>query len=194
MRRRRLVGALVLFALLAAGVFALWPSPDPPSPITFANWFRIGEGLAPSDVEAILGPAETVLTPLEVNQKGIPGYSEAGAGYWFRPENSPVERYLWRGKKGAITVDFDASGQAMGKEWHKPKPLMELLRRFWNWDFKTHFNDFVDLVRDGPIEVLRGRKSLGVILALSFNLARSLHLLEVSRLPTPVDGSFSRAV
>jgi len=31
-------------------------------------------------------------------------------------------------------------------------------------DFKTHFDDFVDLVRDEPIEVLRGRKSLGVFL------------------------------
>jgi prevent-host-death family protein len=32
-------------------------------------------------------------------------------------------------------------------------------------DFKTHFGDFVDLVRDEPIEVLRGSKPVGVFVS-----------------------------
>jgi prevent-host-death family protein len=32
-------------------------------------------------------------------------------------------------------------------------------------DFKTHFGDFVDLVRDEPIEVLRGSKPIGVFIS-----------------------------
>jgi prevent-host-death family protein len=32
-------------------------------------------------------------------------------------------------------------------------------------DFKTHFGDFVDLVRDEAIEVLRGTKPVGVFVS-----------------------------
>lgn len=32
-------------------------------------------------------------------------------------------------------------------------------------DFKTHFGEFADLVRDEPIEVLRGSKPVGVFLS-----------------------------
>jgi prevent-host-death family protein len=32
-------------------------------------------------------------------------------------------------------------------------------------DFKTHFGDFVDLVRDEPIEVLRSSKPVGVFVS-----------------------------
>ena len=32
-------------------------------------------------------------------------------------------------------------------------------------DFKTHFGDFVDLVRDEAIEVLRGSKPVGVFIS-----------------------------
>jgi prevent-host-death family protein len=32
-------------------------------------------------------------------------------------------------------------------------------------DFKSHFGDFVDLVRDEPIEVLRGSKPVGVFIS-----------------------------
>ena len=32
-------------------------------------------------------------------------------------------------------------------------------------DFKTHFGDFADMVRDEPIEVLRGSKPVGVFVS-----------------------------
>jgi PHD/YefM family antitoxin component YafN of YafNO toxin-antitoxin module len=39
------------------------------------------------------------------------------------------------------------------------------MRRVNSTDFKPHFNEFADLVRDGPIEVLRGGKPVGVFLS-----------------------------
>jgi prevent-host-death family protein len=39
------------------------------------------------------------------------------------------------------------------------------MRQINSTDFKTHFGDFVDLVRDEPIEVLRGSKPVGVFLS-----------------------------
>ena len=39
------------------------------------------------------------------------------------------------------------------------------MRQVNSTDFKTHFGEFVDLVRDEPIEVLRGSKPVGVFLA-----------------------------
>ena len=39
------------------------------------------------------------------------------------------------------------------------------MRRVNSTDFKTHFGDFVDLVRDEAIEVLRGSKPVGVFLS-----------------------------
>lgn len=39
------------------------------------------------------------------------------------------------------------------------------MRQVNSTDFKAHFEEFVDLVRDGPIEVLRGGKPVGVFLS-----------------------------
>jgi prevent-host-death family protein len=39
------------------------------------------------------------------------------------------------------------------------------MRQVNSTDFKTHFGEFVDLVRDEPIEVLRGNKPVGVFLS-----------------------------
>ena len=39
------------------------------------------------------------------------------------------------------------------------------MRQVNSTDFKTHFGEFVDLVRDEPIEVLRGSKPIGVFLS-----------------------------
>jgi prevent-host-death family protein len=39
------------------------------------------------------------------------------------------------------------------------------MRQINSTDFKTHFGDFVDLVRDEAIEVLRGSKPVGVFLS-----------------------------
>ena len=39
------------------------------------------------------------------------------------------------------------------------------MRQVNSTDFKTHFGDFVDLVRNEPIEVLRGSKPVGVFLS-----------------------------
>jgi PHD/YefM family antitoxin component YafN of YafNO toxin-antitoxin module len=39
------------------------------------------------------------------------------------------------------------------------------MRQVNSTDFKTHFGDFVDLIREGPIEVLRGAKPIGVFLS-----------------------------
>ena len=39
------------------------------------------------------------------------------------------------------------------------------MRQVNSTDFKTHFGEYVDLVRDGPIEVLRGGKPVGVFLS-----------------------------
>jgi len=39
------------------------------------------------------------------------------------------------------------------------------MRQVNSTDFKIHFGDFVDLVRDEPIEVLRGSKRVGVFVS-----------------------------
>jgi prevent-host-death family protein len=39
------------------------------------------------------------------------------------------------------------------------------VRQVNSTDFKTHFGEFVDLVRDEPIEVRRGSKPVGVFLS-----------------------------
>jgi prevent-host-death family protein len=39
------------------------------------------------------------------------------------------------------------------------------MRKVNSTDFKTHFDEFVDLVRDGPIEVLQAGKPVGVFLS-----------------------------
>jgi prevent-host-death family protein len=39
------------------------------------------------------------------------------------------------------------------------------MRQVNSTDFKTHFGDFVDIVRDEPVEVLRGSKPVGVFLS-----------------------------
>ena len=39
------------------------------------------------------------------------------------------------------------------------------MRQVNSTDFQAHFGEFVDLVRDGPIEVLRGGKPVGVFLS-----------------------------
>ena len=39
------------------------------------------------------------------------------------------------------------------------------MRQVNSTDFKAHFEEFADLVRDGPIEVLRGGKPVGVLLS-----------------------------
>lgn len=39
------------------------------------------------------------------------------------------------------------------------------MRRVNSTDFKTHFGEFVGLVRDEPIEVLRGQTPIGVFLS-----------------------------
>jgi PHD/YefM family antitoxin component YafN of YafNO toxin-antitoxin module len=39
------------------------------------------------------------------------------------------------------------------------------MRQVNSTDFKTHFGEFADLVRDEPIEVLRGSKRVGVFLS-----------------------------
>jgi PHD/YefM family antitoxin component YafN of YafNO toxin-antitoxin module len=41
----------------------------------------------------------------------------------------------------------------------------KILRKVNATDFKMHFGDFVDLVRNEPIEVLRGSKSVGVFVS-----------------------------
>src|SRR4051794_4142490 len=43
--------------------------------------------------------------------------------------------------------------------------IEEAMRQVNATEFKTHFGDFVDLVRDEPIEVLRGSKPVGVFLS-----------------------------
>jgi PHD/YefM family antitoxin component YafN of YafNO toxin-antitoxin module len=39
------------------------------------------------------------------------------------------------------------------------------MRQVNSTDFKTHFGEFVDLVRDEPIEVLRGSKRVGIFIS-----------------------------
>jgi PHD/YefM family antitoxin component YafN of YafNO toxin-antitoxin module len=39
------------------------------------------------------------------------------------------------------------------------------MRQVNSTDFKTRFGDFVDLVRDEPIEVLRGTRPVGVFIS-----------------------------
>lgn len=39
------------------------------------------------------------------------------------------------------------------------------MRQVNSTDFKAHFDEFADLVRDEPIEVLRGGKPVGVFLS-----------------------------
>ena len=39
------------------------------------------------------------------------------------------------------------------------------MRQVNSTDFKTHFGEFVGLVRDEPIEVLRGKTPIGVFLS-----------------------------
>ena len=39
------------------------------------------------------------------------------------------------------------------------------MRQVNSTDFKTHFGEFVDLVRDEPIEVMRGSKRVGIFLS-----------------------------
>lgn len=39
------------------------------------------------------------------------------------------------------------------------------MRQIKSTDFKTRFGDFADLVRDEPIEVLRGTKPVGVFIS-----------------------------
>jgi prevent-host-death family protein len=39
------------------------------------------------------------------------------------------------------------------------------MRQVNSTDFKSHFGEFVDLVRDEPIEVLRGTKPVGVFVS-----------------------------
>ena len=39
------------------------------------------------------------------------------------------------------------------------------MRQVNSTDFKTHFGEFVDLVREEPIEVLRGNKPVGVFVS-----------------------------
>jgi PHD/YefM family antitoxin component YafN of YafNO toxin-antitoxin module len=39
------------------------------------------------------------------------------------------------------------------------------MRQVNSTDFKTHFGEFVDIVRDEPIEVLRGSKRVGIFLS-----------------------------
>lgn len=39
------------------------------------------------------------------------------------------------------------------------------MRQVNSTDFKNHFGEFVDLVRDEPIEVLRGTKAVGVFIS-----------------------------
>jgi prevent-host-death family protein len=40
------------------------------------------------------------------------------------------------------------------------------MRQVTSTDFKTRFGEFVDMVRDEPIEVLRGSKRVGVFLSI----------------------------
>jgi prevent-host-death family protein len=39
------------------------------------------------------------------------------------------------------------------------------MRKVNSTDFKTHFGEFLNLVRDEPIEILRGSKSVGVFVS-----------------------------
>ena len=39
------------------------------------------------------------------------------------------------------------------------------MRQVNSTDFKSHFGEYLDLVRDEPIEVLRGSKSIGVFVS-----------------------------
>ena len=39
------------------------------------------------------------------------------------------------------------------------------MRQVNSTDFKTHFGEFVDLARSGPISVLRGSRPIGVFLS-----------------------------
>jgi PHD/YefM family antitoxin component YafN of YafNO toxin-antitoxin module len=39
------------------------------------------------------------------------------------------------------------------------------MRQVNSTDFKTHFGEFADLIRDEPIEVLRGSKPVGVFMS-----------------------------
>jgi PHD/YefM family antitoxin component YafN of YafNO toxin-antitoxin module len=47
----------------------------------------------------------------------------------------------------------------------KSTTFKAVMRQVNSTDFKRYFDDFVDLVREAPIEVMRGSKAVGVFLS-----------------------------
>src|ERR1700739_789628 len=59
----------------------------------------------------------------------------------------------------------DSLDVCFSRQSHQSPISQVFIRQVNSTDFKTHFGEFVDLVRDEPIEVLRGSKPVGVFLS-----------------------------
>jgi hypothetical protein len=107
MRRRKLLGALVVLAVLvAAGIFVIWPRPDQ---ITRANLDRIKKGMRRAEVEAILGGP-----PGDYRNGPIIHHIEASYAAHVHTDGS----LTWEGDDGFGWISFDSSGSVMDCRFH----------------------------------------------------------------------------
>jgi len=106
-RRRLLLMAVLLVALVLLGVTLLWVAAFRPG-ITHANFERIELGHRQADVEALLaGP------PRDFSPHGIIGWAELHNGL-----RAPGHRKeVWGGDVGAVVVVFDEEGAVAAKDW-----------------------------------------------------------------------------
>jgi hypothetical protein len=108
LRRKLVRRACVVLALVAAlGVAWLYHWPDRPGALTGSNFGRVLIGTAIEDVEAILGPPETVNI------------------------NGAYSSYHWSSDTAYATVVVDADGVVASRVYQK-RPLVETLRVRWS--------------------------------------------------------------
>jgi hypothetical protein len=132
MRRRKLVGALVLVLvlLIAAAVFARKPRPDR---VTRENLDRIETGMSRAEVEAILGaPGDYRTQPTE--------YVDLGGSIMhprFGPDGQPIDNsiWYWRGNDLDICLFADESGKVMLRGRYPTQRLTDSIlwraKRLW---------------------------------------------------------------
>jgi hypothetical protein len=130
MRRRNLLVALAVLAVVAAAVILLRLPRDP---ITWKNFDRILKGMTRAEVEAILGPPNVTWAGLNKLQQEDFEPTPAIAPWGNHNPPSPDEENggFWLGNAGAMGVSFE-NDRAVWKAWRPHAGPLTRLRRQWH--------------------------------------------------------------
>jgi hypothetical protein len=132
MRKWTLFGAVVGLAVLAVGVFVLWPRPDPAARITKENFEAIESGMSRAEVEALLGPPGDHAT-------GETGFYRSAVGDEHTFNEKEAELFVdtqncWGCDTKSIYVRFGSAGTVVQTSYWtfdppRQRPLANLLWR-----------------------------------------------------------------